>query len=92
MVPHLEDKEDLVLEAAEEETVVLEHNLDLVEEHLAEVMEHLQHLVAQAAAEVAVELYQEILEQVEEQQHQVDLVEMDNQEQYMFILELRHLL
>jgi hypothetical protein len=92
MVPHLEDKEDLVLEVAEEETVVLEHNLDLAEEHLAEVMEHLHHLVAQAVAEVAVELYQEILEQVEEQQHQVDLVEMDNQEQYMFILELRHLL
>ena len=92
MVPHLEDKEDLVLAEAAEEMADLEHSLDLVEEHLAEVMEHLHHLVAQEAAEVAVELYQEILEQVEEQQHQVDLVEMDNQEQYMFMLELRHLL
>ena len=92
MVLHLEDKVALVLVAAEEEMADLEHNLDLVEVHLAEAMEHLHHLVAQAEAAEEAELYQEILEQAEEQQHQVDLVEADNQEQYMFMLELRHLL
>jgi hypothetical protein len=49
-----------------EETVVLEHNLDLVEEHLGEAMEHLHHLVAQEEAAEVAELYQEIQEQVEE--------------------------
>jgi hypothetical protein len=66
MVLHLEDKVDLVQVEEVEETVVLEHNLDLVEEHLGEAMEHLHHLVAQAEAAVVVELYQEIQEQVEE--------------------------
>ena len=92
MVQHLEDKADLVLAEAVEETVVLEHSLDLVEEHLEEAMERPHHLVAQAEVAVAEEPYQEILEQVEERQHQVDLVEADNQEQYMFILELHRLL
>jgi predicted nucleic-acid-binding protein len=66
MVQHLEDKADLVLAAVVEETVVLEHSLDLAEEHLEEVMEHLHHLVAQAAAAAAAEPCQEIQEQVEE--------------------------
>jgi hypothetical protein len=66
MVQHLEDKADLVLAAVVEETVVLEHNLVLAEEHLVEVMEHLHHLVAQEEAAEAAEPYQEIQEQVEE--------------------------
>ena len=90
MVLHLEDRADLVLVEAVEEMVDLEHNLDLVVAHLEEVTEHLHHLVAQAEAAEAAELYQEILEQAEEQQHQVGLVEVDNQEQYMFTLELHH--
>jgi hypothetical protein len=58
---------------------------------MVEAMEHLHHLVAQAVAvEVAV-LCQEILELVEDKHRQVDLVEADNQEQYMFMLELHHL-
>jgi hypothetical protein len=55
-------------------------------------MEHLHHLVAQAVAVAVADLCQEILELVEDKHRQVDLVEADNQEQYMFILELRHLL
>ncbi|MFN7322815.1 MAG: hypothetical protein ACK5SP_00955 [bacterium] len=66
MVPHLEDRVDLVLEVEAEEMVVLEHNLDQAEVHLEEVMEHLHRLVVQEAAEAAGELCQEILEQVEE--------------------------
>jgi hypothetical protein len=66
MVLHLEDKVDLVQVEEVEETVVLEHNLDLVEEHLGEAMEHLHHLVAQEAVAEVAELYQEIQEQVEE--------------------------
>jgi hypothetical protein len=66
MGPHLEDKVVLVLEEEAEEMVALEHNLDLVEAHLEEVMELLRHLVAQAVAAVVAALYQEILEQVEE--------------------------
>jgi hypothetical protein len=89
MVLHLEDKVDLVLAEVAEEMVDLEHNLDLVEEHLAEAMEHLHHLVVQEAAAEAEELYQEILEQVEEQQHQVGLVEADRQEQFMFTQEFQ---
>jgi hypothetical protein len=46
--------------------VVLQHNLDLVEVHLEEAMEHLHHLVAQAEAAEAEDLYLEILEQVAE--------------------------
>jgi hypothetical protein len=57
---------DLVLAEAVEEMVVLEHSLVLAEEHLVEGMEHLHHLVAQAAVAVAEEPYQEIQEQVEE--------------------------
>jgi hypothetical protein len=66
MVLHLEDKVDLVQVEEVEETVVLEHSLDLAEEHLVEVMEHLHHLVEQEAAEAAAEPCQEIQEQVEE--------------------------
>jgi hypothetical protein len=66
MVQHLEDKADLVLAAVVEETVVLEHSLDLAEEHLVEVMEHLHHLVALVVAVVVAEPCQEIQEQVEE--------------------------
>jgi hypothetical protein len=90
MVLHLEDRVDLALAEEAEEMVDLEHNLDQAEAHLEEAMEHLHHLVAQAEAAEAAELYQEILEQAEERQHQEDLVEADNQEQYMFILELHH--
>jgi hypothetical protein len=66
MALHLEDKVDLDLEEVAEEMVALEHSLDLVEEHLVEAMEHLHHLVAQAAVVEVEELYQEIQEQVEE--------------------------
>jgi hypothetical protein len=55
-------------------------------------MEHLHHLVAQAVAVAVADLCQEILELVEDKHRQVDLVEADNQEQYMFMLELHHLL
>jgi hypothetical protein len=58
---------------------------------MVEAMEHLHHLVAQAEAAEAVDLCQEILELVEDKHRQVDLVEVDNQEQYMFMLELHHL-
>ena len=52
-------------------------------------MEHLHHLVAQAEAAEVVDLCQEILELVEDKHLQVDLVEADNQEQFMFILEFQ---
>ena len=52
-------------------------------------MEHLHHLVAQAVEAVEADLCQEILELVEDKHLQVDLVEADNQEQFMFILEFQ---
>jgi hypothetical protein len=56
---------------------------------MVEAMEHLHHLVAQAVAVAVADLCQEILELVEDKHLQGDLVEVDNQEQFMFTLEFQ---
>jgi peptide subunit release factor 1 (eRF1) len=56
---------------------------------VVEAMEHLHHLVAQAVAVEVADLCQEILELVEDKHLQVDLVEVDSQEQFMFTQEFQ---
>jgi hypothetical protein len=95
MDQHLEGKVELdqVAEMVEVEEVA--PNQVLEEETLEDNLVLILAQEAQAAVAAAVDVYQEILEQdvvLEEQQHLVDLVDLDSQELFMYILELRPLL
>ena len=95
MDQHLEDKVELdqVAEMVEVEEVA--PNQVLEEETLEGNLVLILAQEAQAAVAAVVDVYQEILEQdvvLEEQQHLVDLVDLDSQELFMYILELRPLL